>query len=169
MKTNAMQWHVKNRNSPECRAIADRHYSRQTIGAPGFVPPGRCIVLYQQNALWVTSWPFSAYVRHAWPGAWINSCFRNEGARLSSKLIREAVAATRWIWPDVPDIGMVTFVDASKVRKKRDPGRCYIRAGFRRIGCTKGGLHALGITADDMPKAEQPLGTTGSLFAAGDQ
>ena len=26
---------------------------------------------------------------------------------------------------------MITFVDADKVRRKRDPGRCYIKAGFR--------------------------------------
>jgi len=40
------------------RPLADRHYNRQKIGAPQFVPPGRCVVLLteQATALWVTSW-----------------------------------------------------------------------------------------------------------------
>ncbi len=52
-----------------------------------------------------------------------------------------------------PALGMVTFVDASKVRRKRDPGRCYIRAGFRRVGFTQGGLHALQLLPADWPDA----------------
>jgi hypothetical protein len=59
--------------------MADRHYNRQKPGTPQFVPPGRCLVLLAPEALWVSSWPFAAYVRHTWPGAWINSCFRREG------------------------------------------------------------------------------------------
>jgi hypothetical protein len=107
--------------------------------------------------VWVTSWPFAEFVRHAWPGAWVNSLFRNEGAGLSSALIREAVAATRSIWRDVPTLGLVTFVDAEKTRRKRDPGRCYRRAGFRCVGETKGGLVALQLLPEDMPAARSPL------------
>ena len=40
-----MRWFLSNRQDPEARVLADRHYSRQNPGAPGFVPPGRCIVL----------------------------------------------------------------------------------------------------------------------------
>lgn len=121
--------------------IADRHYNRQSIGAPQFVPPGRCLVLLTEgaDAFWVTSWPFAEYTKHAWAGAWMCSAFRNESAHLSSELIREAVAATRWKYPAVPALGMVTFVNPGKVRRKRDPGRCYLRAGFKRCGETGGG------------------------------
>jgi hypothetical protein len=87
----------------------------------------------------------------------VNSLFRNEGAGLSSELIREAIAATRHIWPDVPDLGLVTFVDADKTRAKRDPGRCYRRAGFRHVGFTKGGLWAFQMLPADMPEAAAPL------------
>lgn len=87
----------------------------------------------------------------------MNSLFRNEGAGLSSELIREAVAATRGVWPAVPDLGMVSFVDASKTRKKRDPGRCYRKAGFRHVGFTKGGLWVYQMLPHEMPDAEQPL------------
>jgi hypothetical protein len=41
---------------------------------------------------------------------------------------------------------------------ERDPGRCYLRAGFRQIGVTKAGLIALGLTPEDMPDAAAPLG-----------
>jgi|TARA_A100001518_G_C1172218_1_gene23194 hypothetical protein len=59
---------------------------------------------------------------------------------------------------------MITFVDSSKVRRKRDPGRCYLKAGFERCGFTKGGLHALQLLPSNMPEAMAPLGVTGNLF-----
>ena len=82
------------------------------------------------SAAWITSWPIADYVqqRAVVPVAWMNSLFRNEGDSLSSDLIRWAVAHTRAKWPDVPGLGIVSFVDASKTRRKRDPGRCYRRA-----------------------------------------
>ena len=154
-----MKWQLSHRADPAAAAIADRHYSRQKPGTPQFVPPGRCVVLLseQVDALWVTSWPFAEYVKHAWAGAWVCSMFRNESETLSSKLIREAVAVTRWRWPDVPPLGMVTFVDTAKVRRKRDWGRCYRRAGFAEVGSTVGGLVALQLLPGAMPEAEPPL------------
>lgn len=71
---------------------------------------------------------------------------------LASTMIRAAVAATRWEWPATPELGMVTFVDASKVRHKRDPGRCYIKAGFHHVGWTKSGLFAFQLLPDEMPE-----------------
>lgn len=151
-------WILSHRFDAEALPLADRHYNRQKIGSPQFVPPGRCFVLKSRcrRALWVTSWPFAEYVRHAWAGAWVNSMFRNEGAGLSSELIRDAIAHTRAVWPEVPPLGIVTFVDAGKVRPKRDPGRCYLRAGFVRVGETKGGLVALQMLPAQMPPAEVP-------------
>lgn len=160
------------RTDPRARVLADRHYNRQKIGAAGFVPPGRCVVLRtrEANAVWATSWPFAEFVRHAWAGAWINSLFRNESEYLSSDLIRDAVAVTLGVWGDPPELGMVTFVDAGKTRQKRDPGRCYRKAGFIPAACplhagidlilptcaacqseTRGGLVALQLLPVDMP------------------
>lgn len=146
-------WIVSHRADPVARAIADRHYNRQKIGAAQFVPPGRCLVLVSTtaDALWITSWPFATYVQHAWAGAWVCSAFRNEGGTLSSALIVAAVAATRARWGDTPDLGMITFVNAAKVRRKRDPGRCFLRAGFQRVGETQGGLIALQLLPAEMP------------------
>ena len=160
-----MMWRESFRADPAAAALADRHYNRQSIGSAQFVPPGRCVVLRADQAVWVTSWPFAEYTKHAWAGAWVNSLFRREGgADLASSMIRSAVAATRWVWPEVPALGMVTFVDASKVRHKRDPGRSYLRAGFSRVGETKGGLLAFQLLRDDMPAAEPPRGALEPLF-----
>jgi hypothetical protein len=154
-----MRWIMSHRYDTDVLALADRHYNRRKVGSPQFVPPGRCIVLKSRchRALWITSWPFAQYVLHAWGGAWVNSLFRNEGAGLSSELILEAVAATRNIWPDVPALGVVTFVNADKIRRKRDPGRCYRRAGFQHVGFTKGGLWAFQMRPEAMPEQCAPL------------
>ena len=163
-------WQLSHRADPRAAALADRHYSRQKIGSPQFVPPGRCLVLYASTdagqAYWVTSWPFAEYVRHAWAGAWMCSAFRNEGAGLSSLLIREAVAATRYVYGDPPALGMVTFVDAAKVRQSERPGWCFRKAGFRPVGHTKGGLVALALSPDAMPLAAPARGQQAGLFAA---
>jgi hypothetical protein len=150
-----MEWCLSHRADRRAAALADRHYTRQTVGSAQFVPPGRCLVLLtpDADALWVTSWPDARYVKHAWAGAWMCSLFRNEAPSryLSSTLIREAVAATRAYFGKPPLLGMVTFVDPSCVRAKRDPGRCYRRAGFRPVGTTKSGLIALQLLPSDMP------------------
>lgn len=153
-ESERVSWQLSNRFDPRACELADRHYNRRNVGSPQFVPPGRCFVLWQPMAFWVTSWPFAEYVKHAWAGAWVNSAFRNEGAGLSSELIREAIACTRSIW-EPPALGMITFVDASKVRHKRDPGRCYLRAGFSHVGHTKGGLLAFQMLPAAMPEPRQ--------------
>ncbi len=112
----------------------------------------------------MTSWPVGGQCYHEWAGAWMNSLFRNEGAGLSSELIREAIAVTRWRWPEVPELGMITFVDAGKVRKKRDPGRCYRKAGFKHVGFTKGGLWAFQLTEEAMPEPLAPDARQIDLF-----
>ena len=66
-------------------------------------------------------------------------------------MVWEAVAATRFYWPEIPTLGMVTFVNADKVRAKRDPGRCFRRVGFLPEGETVGGLIALRLPPERMP------------------
>ncbi len=155
-------WQLSWRADPVARSIADRHYNRQAVGAAQFVPPGRCVVLRTPtgDAAWITSWPLAEYVQHAWAGAWINSLFRNERPEnRSSDLIVAAVAATLAVWPEPPPLGMVTFVDAAKTRRKRDPGRCYRRAGFKHVGFTQGGLWAFQLLPEAMPEPLPALGT----------
>lgn len=189
-----MRWRESWRADPAGRRIADNHYNREKVGADQFVPPGRCVVLVihdraeQEAALWVTSWPFGEYVKHAWPGAWVCSTFRNqlrdsEGRAIhrSSDLIIEALAATRFYWEPPPQ-GIITFIDPDEVLHKRDPGRCYRKAGFHVSGrapakdtlrpvcicdgkppTTAGGLVALHLSPWQFPAACPPLGAQASL------
>lgn len=156
-KLEQQRWHLSNRADPRARPLADRHYNRQKVGAKQFVPPGSCAVFLTEgaSALWITSWPKGEYVQHGWPGAWVNSCFRNENRELhlSSDLIREAVAATRAFYGKPPKQGMITMVDPDKTNHKRDPGRCYVKAGFKRVGVTQAGLIVLQMAPADMPMA----------------
>lgn len=165
-------WHLSHRADPVACAIADRHYNRQKVGSPQFVPPGRCVVLKTETdtgcAFWVTSWPFAEYVRHAWPGAWVCSAFRNEGAGQASDMIRQAVAATRSVWPP-PALGMITFLDRRKVRPtmvRSVPtwGRTWMLAGFKHVGETAGGLMALQLLPQNMPSPEPAIGWQPSLL-----
>jgi hypothetical protein len=153
-------WHMSHRADPAARALADRHYNRQSVGHAQFAPPGRCLVLLNSaaTAFWITSWPFAEFVQHAWGGAWICSAFRSEGVDVASLLIRSAVAATRAYFGDPPPLGLVTFVDPRRVRPtivRSTPtfGWSFRKAGFRPVGRTKGGLHALQLLPADMPPA----------------
>jgi hypothetical protein len=158
-------WRLSHRADNAALPLANRHYSRQKPETGQFVAPGRCVVLtgLEADALWVSLWQRPEFIDHAWKNAWVCSLFRNESAELSSEMIRQAVAATRFGWPAVPSQGMVTFVDPGKVRRKRDPGRCFVRAGFVPCGSTKGGLLAFQMTPEVMPEAEAPVGGQFSL------
>ena len=151
-----MHWTLSHRADPLARVIADRHYNRQKPGTPQFVPPGRCMVLRTPAAFWVTSWPFAEYVKHAWAGAMVCSAFRNESDTLSSELIWDALKCTRFKWPDLPELGMITFVDTKKTKPKAHPGYCYRVVGFEHVGYTKAGLVALQLTPDKWPASFPP-------------
>lgn len=159
--SSIMLWEIAHRADRRCLELADRHYSRQKIGTPQFVPPGRCLVLYAQTdtgrAVWVTSWPFAEYVKHAWAGAWVCSIFRNEGAGLSSDLIRQAVSASRAYYGEPPPLGIITFVLPSAIRST-NPGACYKAAGWKRVGAAKDGKPCLQQLPATMPDALEPHG-----------
>jgi hypothetical protein len=162
-----MKWTMSHRADPKARELADRHYNRQKVGSKQFAPPGRCLVFYGETpaggkGFWVTSWPFAQYVKHKWAGAWICSAFRNENLGVSSDLIRQAVAATRFIYGEPPDLGLVSFIDRKKVkptivRGNKTWGYTWIKAGFKICGETEGGLLAVQLLPKDMPLAERPV------------
>lgn len=136
-----MNWARTTKGDPIVCQLADRHYPRRKQGARQTGQNGRQLTLRTPagDAFWITNWP--KHVLHAFGATWTCSKFRNEAPDryLSSDLIREAMAATRAHFGAPPVDGFLTFVDASAVRPKRDPGRCFIRAGFEVIGRTAGG------------------------------
>lgn len=164
--TTSSVWVRSWRADPDVRPLADRHYTRQSVGHPQFVPPGRCLVLktVDNAAYWVSSWPNAEYVKHAWAGAWTCTAFRNEAPERyrSSDLIREAVRLTWDYWSPAPTgdpfwrHGFISFVDASKVRPKRDPGRCFARAGWARLTeRTAAGLVVMQLLPIDFPSISE--------------
>lgn len=134
------RWHKVKRTDPRARALADRHYSRQTVGARDFMASGKTFVLLTDCARAV--WGVIENLDPVGNRRWRCSIFRNEGAGLSSDLIKEATARTYEYWRrrhgGLPAVPLTTEVDPGKTRSKRDPGRCFIRAGWRRRGVVRG-------------------------------
>ncbi|MEF3312563.1 hypothetical protein PV433_27105 [Paenibacillus sp. GYB004] len=127
-------WIVTHKGDRACRYLADRHYSRQTPGSNQFCRPGENLVLRTApgDALWVT-W---SGIRDDGLQAWECTHFRNESNHLSSDMIRAAVTATIEKWGVPPKDGLITYVDASKI-KSTNPGCCFKAAGWRHIGESK--------------------------------
>lgn len=124
-------WMVTHKGDVACRLLADRHYSRQTIGHPMFARPGKNLVLKTPlaDAVWV-SWKG---IRDDGLDAWECTIFRNESKHRSSEMIRLAIQATIARWGLPPKDGIITYVDADKVNSA-NPGYCFKMAGFKLIG-----------------------------------
>lgn len=135
-------WRQIKRSDPRGRALADRHYSRQKIGTPGWSPPGEHFALLTEDghAVW-------AAVRGLDPAGtmrWRVTIFRREdGAARASELVREATELTVSHWTKrgcvpAPKEALSTEVDPERTRAKRDPGRCFRKAGWRALGLRNG-------------------------------
>lgn len=117
------------------RSVFDRHYSRYHYKDGRkpklFVGPGQKIVLVTpcRRALFV----WRKFINGDGQDGVNCAVFRNEGAGLSSALIRaaDAVADERW-----PGERHYTYVNPRKVESV-NPGFCFIMAGWRARGFTK--------------------------------
>lgn len=133
-------WLKVKRSDKRARSLADRHYSRQTVGARDFMSSGRTFVLLTHDARAV--WGVIENLDPAGGLRWRCSIFRNEGTERSSDLIREATDRTYAYWRarhgGLPGVPLTTEVDPEKTRRKRDPGRCFLRAGWSRLDVRRG-------------------------------
>lgn len=140
------QWVQVRDADPSARRLFDRHYSRRRYQdgrqPKKFIGPGSyvALVLPDVSALFVwRKFIDDADDGSGQPQQGINcAVFRNESAFRSSDLIRQAEPWAQRRWPDAQRF--YTYVNAEQVRHKRDPGRCFLRAGWRYAGQTKGGL-----------------------------
>lgn len=134
------RWHLVKRVDARARALADRHYSRQTPGARDFMASGRVLVLLTDDGLAV--WGAIENLDPAGGERFRCSIFRNEGPHRSSDLIREATVRTILHWRRrygaEPSVPLTTEINPAAVRRKRDPGRCFRRAGWREVGVSRG-------------------------------
>jgi len=132
-------WVISDKGSKRALQLVERHYSRQKPGTNQFCRPGDNLVLLGNDgkALWVSYryHPSSRLKRTDGLNAWECTLFRNEGGRLSSDLIKEAVAITAKAW-GIPEDGFVTYVNPKAI-KSSNPGYCFQKAGFVRGGTSK--------------------------------
>ncbi len=138
-------WLARKDANPSGLALFKRHYTyreyRDKRRRRHFVGPGEKLVLLTPNADALFVWRKFISLDHQ---EGVNcSIFRNEGPRLSSELIREAV---RLGWEKWPDHRFYTYVNAKKLTVRKchgrpycpwPPGKCFIEAGWRQCGITK--------------------------------
>ena len=122
-------------------AIYERHYSCRHY-ADGrkrtqFAPPGSPLCLLTPTCDALFGWVRNSVERYDHQTGINCFVFRNEGYWLSSELIVEADDMAWAKWPDEPR--HFTYVDPQAVAS-RNPGYCFLRAGWRRCGKSKNGL-----------------------------
>jgi hypothetical protein len=128
-------WQPVKDGNDTARGLFDRHYSRYRY-ADGrrprlFVGPGEKMVLLWPDARALFVW---RRFRSADGQEGVNcAVFRNEGAGLSSDLVRLADAAADERWPGERHY---TYVNPRAIRST-NPGYCFLMAGWRRCGVTK--------------------------------
>ena len=134
-------WWLTKDGDTDCLAMYERHYSG--IARTGkrrvaqFVGPGENIVLRTEPGDAFFVW--RSFIDDSGQDGINCAAFRNESAHQSSELVRQADAIADFCWPNRRHY---TYVNAQKVRSI-NPGFCFIAAGWRRCGMTKGGLHVL--------------------------
>lgn len=129
------------RTDLDCRLLADRHYSRQSVGAREFMGNGSTLVLRNVEGTLVFGWLRSQGYHVNSDG--LDACctiFRNEGVRRSSEVILEAEREALDKWPDLTRFW--TYIDPDRVASP-NPGYCFKQAGWRFVGLSKRGLHLL--------------------------
>ena len=121
---------------PEMAMLADRHYSRRTIGARQFCYSGRKLVLRNAEGSVLFVWMFPDPTMRMDNQVGYNcAMFRNESKRLSSEIILEAeqMAVSKW-----GSNRFYTYVDAAKILSS-NPGYCFKVAGWKQVGRSKSG------------------------------
>lgn len=141
-----LHWYVTKDGDLTCLALYERHYSRYEYKdgrrQSQFVGPGEHIVLRTAAADAMFVW--RKYIDDTIPKQEGVECavFRNESRILSSELVRQADAVADLCWPGERHY---TKVNPEKLRRRHPrwggkAGTCFIKAGWRRCGMTKGGL-----------------------------
>jgi hypothetical protein len=121
----------------ECRQLADRHYSRRTVGARQFLYSGRKLVLRDADGLVLFAWMFpDPAMRMDGQVGYNNAIFRNESTRRSSDIILEAErhAVAKW-GPN----RAYTYIDPSQIASV-NPGYCFKCAGWQNARRIDGAL-----------------------------
>lgn len=131
-------WYLTKDGDLSCLAMYERHYSckqyKDGRERKIFCGPGEKIVLRTRNADALFVW--RKFIDNSGQRGINCAVFRNESPILASNLIRQADEIADFIWPSERHY---TYVSQTKVRS-RNPGFCFISAGWERCGTTRNGL-----------------------------
>lgn len=131
-------WWLTKDGDAACKKLHGRHYSKHHYkdgcSSKLFVGPGEKVVLrtWEGDACFV----WRKFKDDSGQQGVNCAIFRNESGHRSSDLIRQADAIADCLWPNTRHY---TYVNAARIRSP-NPGYCFIRAGWRKCGRTKGGL-----------------------------
>lgn len=131
-------WWLTKDGDRDCLALYERHYSahhyRDGRQRRIFAGPGEKVVLRTEagDACWV----WRKFIDRSGQRGINCAVFRNESTYRSSDLVRQADQIADCLWPDSRHY---TYVDPARVASK-NPGFCFLAAGWRRCGWTQGGL-----------------------------
>lgn len=131
-------WQPIRDGAPFARALYEKHYSchRYADGRRPrkFVGPGEYIALTTADEKCLFAW---RKFRDDSGQVGVNcAVFRREGEQ-KWKASEMILAAEQIAWRRWPGERFYTYINTKKIRKKRDPGRCFRRAGWQPCGVTK--------------------------------
>lgn len=141
-------WWVTKDGDLDCLELHARHYSRREYADQRkrvlFVGPGDKLVLRTERGdaafVWRKFTDDCIDERTGEKQQGVNcAVFRNESEHLSSLLVRQADAIADEVWTDRRHY---TYVNRQGVASA-NPGYCFLMAGWRRCGITRGGLLVL--------------------------
>ena len=136
-------WWLTKDGDLDCAELYERHYSRYVYKdgrarhGGEFVGPGEKVVLRTERADALFVW--RKFIDDSGQQGINCAVFRNESGHRSSELIRQADSIADCLWPDSRHY---TYVNAQAIRSA-NPGFCFIAAGWKRCGRTRGGLIVL--------------------------
>ena len=137
-RSMARHWWLTKDGDCDCLELYERHYSayryRDGRVRKLFCGPGQKVVLRTRSGDACFIW--RVFMDNSGQEGANCAMFRNESSHQSSELIRQADQVAFAIWPDRRHY---TYVNAKAVRST-NPGFCFIKAGWRRCGMTRGGL-----------------------------
>lgn len=142
-------WQRIDVEDPRGAELADRHYSRQTVGARGYMPPGLRFALWYDDGTgpgpWGKSgcaiWGVVCNLDPVGKLRWRCTIFRNESPWLSSWLALRATESTFTTWRAryrvLPPVRLTTEIDidatADRRSKNNPPGHCFLEAGWEHL------------------------------------
>lgn len=143
-------WHGVKDGNPIALELYERHYSAHKYKDGRvrklFCGPGYKTVLLTDNSDALFVW--RKFIDSSGQTGVNCAVFRNESKIKSSDLIREAVDIA---WKRWPGERLYTYVNPHKIRST-NPGYCFLKAGWKKCGKTKGGLIILELV---YPEIEQ--------------